>query len=319
MQRPLTSIHPFHHKLYNSRIKVQVIYNNKNLLGESYGFIVSNNKSIYLIIPKHSISDDNINVVKISSEIFNYSAAYKSKSFYTVSNLDAAIIQIRCKYINESQILNTDDFNYSLKNSKIFFSFQFSKYDHTHFNTSNLNYFNHQEVNDFGNYISSPSIILSKCSLENKSKNNIVIKLSGGMSGTLSFTKDNKVHSMFIGTDYNEFVFLPIFYINFLIYQIENSKKNIGINYINLECKINEDNKLECLEDYQGLYKGDVIYKINDLNLNGVSLYCKDLESNILIDQYIMLNPYDEFKFYVKSYNSNKNLSKIIVKSSKVK
>ena len=81
------------------------------------------------------------------------------------------------------------------------------------------------------------------------------------MSGRLSFTKDNKVHSMFIGTKNLEFIFLPTIYIHFLIYQIEKKRKDVGINFINLECKINENNKLECLEDYQGLNKGDVIYK----------------------------------------------------------
>ena len=250
--------------------------------------------------------------------VVNYSATYKPKSFYTTNNLDAAIIQIRCKYIDEYKILNTNDFNYSLKNSNIFFSFQFNKKQQC-FNSTNLNYFNHVEINDFGNHINIPSILLSKCSLNNKVKNDIVINLSAGMSGTLSFTKDNQIHSMFIGTDNFEFVFLPIFYIQFLINQIENNKKSIGMNYMNFKCKINKNNKLECLEDYQGLNKGDVIYKINNLNLDGASVYDKYLESNIMIDQYIMLYSHDEFLFDVKSNNSNQISSKIIIKSSKVK
>ena len=232
--------------------------------------------------------------------------------------MDIAILQIRSKYINEDEIINTDEFNTNLENNQMLFSFQIGT-TNSFFKSSNFKYFDYQQTNDFGETIKTPSVKLIRCNLQEKKINDTVIKNSHGMSGTLSFTsKSNKIHSMFIGTDNFDLIFIPIFYVKFMINEFENLKKNVGINFIDLKVKIDKNNKLLCIENYQRLKQGDIIQKINNLNIIGPYVFSKDLNITIMIDQYIMLYPKDKFVFTICSKSKNET-THVLVQASKVK
>lgn len=325
MYKPLTSTYNFHSRLENSRIKLQISYQKeKYKIGESQGFIINQKNegkpnNLFLVIPKLSIFDDGISSVKVTSSYFKrYTGSYLPKSFYTVNNLDIAILQIRSKYINEDEIINTDEFNTNLENNQMLFSFQIGT-TNSFFKSSNFKYFDYQQTNDFGETIKTPSVKLIRCNLQEKKINDTVIKNSHGMSGTLSFTsKSNKIHSMFIGTDNFDLIFIPIFYVKFMINEFENLKKNVGINFIDLKVKIDKNNKLLCIENYQRLKQGDIIQKINNLNIIGPYVFSKDLNITIMIDQYIMLYPKDKFVFTICSKSKNET-THVLVQASKVK
>ena len=325
MYKPLTSTYNFHSRLENSRIKLQISYQKeKYKIGESQGFIINQKNvgkinNLFLVIPKHSIFDDGISSVKVTSSYFKrYTGSYLPKSFYTVNNLDIAILQIRSKYINDDEIINTDEFNTNLENNQMLFSFQIGA-SNSFFKSSNFKYFDYQQTNDFGETIKTPSVKLIRCNLQEKKINDTVIKNSHGMSGTLSFTsKSNKIHSMFIGTDNFDLIFIPIFYVKFMINEFENLKKNVGINFIDLKVKIDKNNKLLCIENYQRLKQGDIIQKINNLNIIGPYVFSKDLNITIMIDQYIMLYPKDKFVFTILSKSKNET-THVLVQASKVK
>ena len=301
--------------LTNSRVKVITTYKKKNGISTSNGFLVSKNNNIYLVVTKHCLYDDDVDKIKVSSDSIKYSGTYSPTSFYTTSNLDVAIYQIlRSKYINSSQIINVNQFNYDLTIKNILFSFQFSST--SFFHSSNLQNYNHYDVNEFDKKIKSPSIILNKCSISNDVQNKAAISLCGSMSGTLSVTKNSKIHSMFIGTSNMEFLFLPIFYVEFMISQIENSKKNLGINFFDIELEFTKNNLLKSKQDYSGLKKDDIICKIDGNDIVNATVFVPELETRILIDQYIMLCSHDNFDFTILRNNIPKN---ILVKSSKVK
>ena len=301
--------------LTNSRVKVITTYKKKQGISSSNGFLVSKNNNIYLVVTKHSLYDDDVDKIKVSSDSIKYTGTYSPASFYTTSNLDVAIYQIlRSKYINSSQIINVNQFNYDLTIKNILFSFQFSST--SFFHSSNLEKYNHYEVNEFDKKIKNPSIILNKCSISNDVQNKAAISLCGSMSGTLSVTKNSKIHSMFIGTSNMDFLFLPIFYVEFMISQIENSKKNLGINFFDIELEFTKNNLLKSKQDYSSLKKDDIICKIDGNDIVNATVFVPELETRILIDQYIMLCSHDSFDFTILRNNIPKN---ILVKSSKVK
>lgn len=103
-----------------------------------------------------------------------------------------------------------------------------------------------------------------------------------------------------------------------MINEFENLKKNVGINFIDLKVKIDKNNKLLCIENYQRLKQGDIIQKINNLNIIGPYVFSKDLNITIMIDQYIMLYPKDKFVFTICSKSKNET-THVLVQASKVK
>ena len=77
------------------------------------------------------------------------------------------------------------------------------------------------------------------------------------------------------------------------------------MNYMNFKCKINKNNKLECLEDYQGLNKGD--RKLSDLGTQNEWNFFNLVEDDLRDS----LENAKKMKFsdsFFDKFNSRKNL-----------
>jgi hypothetical protein len=101
-----------------------------------------------------------------------------------------------------------------------------------------------------------------------------------------------------------------------MISQIENSKKNFGINFFDIELEFTKNNLLKSKQDYSSLKKDDIIRKIDGNDIVNATVFVPELDTRILIDQYIMLCPHDNFEFTIIRNNIPKNIQ---VRCSKVK
>ena len=279
----------FQEKLNNSR--VQIISNLKTDIKqskqrqiESFGTIIYKPDiyAYFLVITLHSIDYNDIEYITIKSkDIPNHKL--KPTSFYKCKCLDIAIAKIQWTQLDFNYLLSTDDISKNLKICKNKFNFIIndkSKECSSYYNNSR-----HLRLDN-----ETPSIRFNNYKYGNDIQNGILLKLSEGLSGLLSYNYSNEIDGIFLATTKNqEFQFLPMIYVDFMIKKIttDSSNKNVSLVFLPIKGTI-KDKKVFITETYNDIEKNDFLIKIdgNIISERGtVNMYGTEL----LLDQYIML------------------------------
>jgi hypothetical protein len=288
-----------------STVKVKTrINSSENQFRESscFGFIIYNDidlttNNIYLILPLHGISDEDVDSIHITKLSVNKVHKYKSTSFYKNDNIDLAAMHIKknlslYKDINIDNLIKISDLNLTLNTDSFLFNFYFTDIQNKKTVTANNISLKPRgfQKNSSSKDILGPSITLKSCQLDTKKKSDIYLKLCNGLSGLLSFNKDNNyIDSIFTGTSNGNFLFLPILYVKYFIEQITFKNKELGMNFIPIKANFNESNNLCVLSEYDKIKKEDIMVAINKNCIEQGYVYVEELQTKIPIDQYIML------------------------------
>lgn len=279
----------FQEKLINSR--VQIISNlkpdkkqNKQGQAESFGTIIYKPEiyAYFLVVTLHSINYDDIeNIIIKCKNIPNHKL--KSTSFYKCESLDIAIAKIQWAQLDFNYLLSTDDISKDLKICKNKFNFIIN--DKSKVCDSYYNNIKYLRLNN-----KTPSIIFKQYKYGNDIQNQVLLKLSDGLSGLLSYNYSNQVDGIFLAITKNqEFQFLPMIYVDFMIKKItfDNSNKNLNLVFLPIKGTI-KDKKVFITETYNDIEKNDFLVKIDGITISErgtVNMYGTEL----LLDQYIML------------------------------
>jgi len=127
-----------------------------------------------------------------------------------------------------------------------------------------------------------------------------------GYSGSAIISKNN-LYGILISENINDgkITCLPIEIIYNILKNYIHNKMNFYYIPINIK------NNIVC-NNFRNLVKNDIIYKINDIELNNDMIYDKDLDNEVPYDTYLMLNGFTNIK--IEYYRNNlKNKKKYTI------
>ena len=241
---------------------------------ESKGFIIyePDYNATFIITTCHGLFCDDCELKKINVIYKKKTRTYGIKNFIFNKKFDLAIKIINWKDLDYGNLLNTTDFNFNLNNDKSLFSIEdkiFNCIDYS------LEYRLNENI----------CILYKFCKYDFKTERDLQ-----GYSGQLNFTRD-KIDSVFLAQDEDKCMFIPGFYVKYMIDNFSKSKSEFEIYNLPIDVKLNNDSKsLRTNQDYDTLKSGSIICKIDDKEINGGYIYDDKLQIEVLPDVYIMLN-----------------------------
>ena len=278
-------------KINNSEIKLITYFGDETknqVKKESKGFIIYDKlcNATFIVTTCHGLFWDKGDLQKISIIYKKTARNYSIKNFIFNKKLDLAIKIINWKNLDYERIITTDDFDLNLNNDKSLFN-----YNNKIFKCTELSL--QYRLND------NICILYKYCKYNFRKEYELE-----GYSGVLSFTR-NKLDSVFLATEEDKLVFIPGFYVKYMIENFSKSKSNFEIYNLPINVRLSNDNKsLTTIEDYDSLESGSVICKIDDKNINGGYIYDDNLKIPVLPDVYIMLNCGNKCKVSIKKERS---------------
>lgn len=130
-----------------------------------------------------------------------------------------------------------------------------------------------------------------------------------GYSGSAIISKNN-LFGILISININngKITCLPIEIIYYILKNYIHNKMNFYYMPINMK------NNIVC-NNFRNLVKNDIIYKINNIELNNDMIYDNNLENDIPYDTYLMLNGFTDIKIeYYRNNSKNKKKYMINIK-----
>lgn len=254
---------------------------------KSFGFLLhdNNHDSVYIILPLHGIEDTNISDIVIKSPYLKNFKTVNYSSFIKSQLLDIALCTVNWDSIIIPNLLRISDIDFLKKDEKFLFNF-YSPY------LNNINHIKHANnvVDYYNSSTSGLTIIYKSCILNTHKENQVLLTLCNGLSGLLSYTKSNKLHSVFIGTTNDKFLFLPMYYIRHLINLVENKRYN-GFSHLPIKVTSDNMNNLKSIQKYDTIEYDDIIVAIDNLEIDKTGqIYIKEYKSKLFFDDYVLLH-----------------------------
>ena len=277
----------FQDKLINSR--AQIISNfkptkEKGTKLDSFGFVIYKPEyyAYFMVITLHAICDKNITDITIKLNGIN-NHTLKPQSFYKSIELDIAIIKIKWIQLDFNYLLTTEDIFMNLNSIKNTLPFIFNT--KTKIYQSFFCYNEPLRIDD-----TTPSIFFKNYKYYDEKKNSVLINLAKGLSGLLSYTIDNKIDGVLLGTVGNCFHLLPTIYINYMIDKItsDGGSKYIKSAYLSITATIKHQQVFVIESKYHDIEKEDILLQIDGHNITKKAKI-KMFDTEIFLDQYIML------------------------------
>ena len=251
---------------------------------ESKGFIIYDIdcNATFLITTCHGLFWDKGELKKINVIYKKKTRTYGIKNFIFNKKFDLAIKIINWGNLDYNNLLSTSDFDFNLNNDISLFNVDDKIYrciDHS------LEYLIKDDI----------CILYKFCKYDFTAEFDLQ-----GYSGQLNFNR-NKIDSVFVAQNEDNCMFIPGFYVKYMIDNFSKSKSEFQIYNLPINVHLNDDKKsLTMNEDYNNLESGSIICKIDDKEINGGYIYEDRLQIPVLPDIYIMLNCGNKCKVSIK-------------------